>query len=115
MGVKKTCHETVTMRLASSLPYPRQVLPRKAKLAMKIGGQYMLCRIGSREMAESRPETQNAAGSRHHTHSEWCQNVPDAARRVAKEMRAGGLRHSVIKRLVDGLIDRAAACARMVT
>jgi len=35
--------------IASAWPYPRQIPPRKAKLAMKIGGQYVHHRIGERE------------------------------------------------------------------
>jgi len=100
--------------LASSLPYPRQVLPRKAKLAMKIGGQYTLYRIGLREWQKAAVELKMQPDRVITRIREWCQSVPDAARSVAKEMRAGGLRHSVIKRLVDGLTERATACAKMV-
>ncbi|MEQ1748036.1 MAG: type II toxin-antitoxin system HipA family toxin [Prosthecobacter sp.] len=100
--------------LSSALPYPRQVDPRKAKLAMKVGEQYTLIRIGTREWKKSAEQMKIDPAWIGERIREFSERIPDAARRVAKEMKSHGLRHDVTKRLVDSLTERARCCGTAI-
>lgn len=42
--------------ISSCLPYPREIPPKKAKLAMKAGGEYLLHKIGARQWEKAADE-----------------------------------------------------------
>ncbi len=98
--------------LSSALPYPKQVDLRRATLAMKIGGTYKLREIGLRQWekfaAEHRLDEEALAG-RIRTLSE---QMPEAARTVAKTLAEEGITRPVINRLVDELTSRSLDCGR---
>jgi len=96
--------------LASALPYTRQIPPRDAKLAMKVGSKYKFLDIGLNEWERFaakdridfdmvRTRILNIVGE-----------LPEAARRVGKETIGRGIKHDIIGRLVEALIVRARFC-----
>jgi len=72
--------------VASALPYPRQIPPRKAKLAMKIGGQYVHQRIGGREWRKAAEEWRIPAESIIEAISEMASAIPDAVQQAVERL-----------------------------
>ncbi len=100
--------------LSSALPYPEQVYPRHATLAMKIGGKYKLREITLREWRKCAQELRYDEATLIERIRLFAETIPDLANQVHKELRAGGIRHGVAKRLLGALLMRAAECAALV-
>lgn len=87
--------------------------PQRMRLAMKVGRHYRLDTIVLRHWWEW------AAGARLHPDAvterarEMASRLPDEAVSIAARMRARGLNHAVIDRLVDQLAGRAERVLRM--
>lgn len=96
--------------LASSLPYPRQVDPRRASLAMKVGGKYRLREIGAREWKKFSAEMKMDVLSSLEGIRSLAEALPEAAHDIGAEMRRQGLNHPVVQRLIDGIEERATEC-----
>lgn len=92
--------------LSSALPYPQQVHPRQATLAMKIGGKYKLREITVREWKKCSTELRYDEATLLDRIRSMAAMMPDAASDVSKALRAAGIRHSVCKRLVDAMRER---------
>jgi serine/threonine-protein kinase HipA len=101
--------------LASSLPYPQQIYPRHATLAMKVGNHYKLHEIGLREWKKAAKELRQDEDKLIQRIRQMAQEMPAALAEVEKEMRLGGIKHSVCKRMVAATKERAAACAKAVS
>lgn len=99
--------------LSSALPYPEQVYPRHATLAMRIGNQYKLLRIGSREWRKAATELRVDPDILRDRLQTLAQQIPTAARQVQRELKGLGIKHPVIARLVKTLTERAATAAAM--
>ena len=97
--------------LSSALPYPQQVHPRQATLAMKIGGKYKLREMTLREWRKAAAELRYDESALIDRLRHLAQSIPDAASDVHKQLRAGGIRHDVTKRLAQALQQRAVECA----
>ncbi len=95
--------------LSSALPYPQQVHPRQATLAMKIGGKYKLREITVREWRKCAAELRYDESILMDRIRSIAAMMPDAASDVSKALRAAGIRHSVCKRLVDAMRERCGA------
>jgi len=92
--------------VASILAYPR-IDPMRAKLAMKIGGEYRLRDVGWenwRQFATSIQLPQNDLLDRARTMAE---NLPDVIGSEVASAKASGLDHPVLDRLSQKLISRA--------
>jgi serine/threonine-protein kinase HipA len=98
---------------ASVLPYPRFDLER-AKLAMKIGGQYRLRSIGVREWRKLALELGLDAVAMIDRVVHMVQSIPDLTRDVASRAKAAGLEHEVIERLATRLIGRSRLCLALL-
>ena len=96
--------------LSSTLPYPRQIEPREAKLAMKIGNQYKLSAIGAREWAKFATELRIDFNALRARILNLAGSMPDIAHRVGEEIKSQGIEHDVIDRLIHDLADRARKC-----
>lgn len=101
--------------LSSALPYPQQVHPRQATLAMKIGGKYKLREMTLREWRKAAAELRYDESALIDRLRHLAQSIPDAASDVHKQLRAGGIRHDVTKRLAQALQQRAVECAKSST
>lgn len=100
--------------LSSSLPYPHQIAPRDAKLAMKIGNQYKLQAIGVREWKKFAEEQKIDFGRLAGRIRDLCVAMPDVAQAVGRNMRAEGIDHLVVERLVDSVVKRSGQCGTIL-
>ncbi len=96
--------------IASSLPYPQQVYPRNATLAMKIGNQYKIRQIGLREWKKAASELRIDHDAIRVRIVELAKQIPEAATQVQRDMKDKGITHDVIQRLVSALHERCTAC-----
>jgi len=99
--------------IASILPY-EEVDLRKAKLAMKIGGEYKVELIGLRQWQKFAREVRTNADQLVEVLISMAKHLPDevaAARALAREE---GLNNALIDRLAKQLIDRAHECQRLL-
>lgn len=100
--------------LSSTLPYARQIAPRDATLAMKIGGKYKLLAIGAREWEKSAAELRIDSEALRSRILEVAGALPDLAQKAGAEIRAEGVTHDVIGRLIDTLTERALLCEKLI-
>ncbi|MDD2708540.1 MAG: type II toxin-antitoxin system HipA family toxin [Verrucomicrobiae bacterium] len=96
--------------LASAVPYPHQIQPRKARLAMKIGNQYKLMSIGMREWKKCASELRIDFSALHARILHLTEKLPDAAWKVEQKIKNSGIKHNVIDRLAEALADRSEKC-----
>jgi serine/threonine-protein kinase HipA len=99
--------------IASILPY-EEVDLRKAKLAMKIGGEYKVSLIGLRQWQKFAREVRADADELVEALISMADQLPDevaAARALACEE---GLNNALIDRLAAQLTDRAQECQRLL-
>jgi serine/threonine-protein kinase HipA len=98
--------------IASLLPYDKQFDPFKAKLAMKVGGEYQLRHIGIRQWQKLAREIrfdgdELIAGLR-----DIAQRLPDQITAICTEAYQQGLDKPIIDRLATELVKRAEICRR---
>jgi serine/threonine-protein kinase HipA len=99
--------------IASILPYDEVDL-RKAKLAMKIGGEYKVSLIGLRQWQKFAREVRADADQLVEVLISMAKQLPDevaAARSLAREE---GLENVLVERLATQLIERAHQCLRLL-
>jgi serine/threonine-protein kinase HipA len=99
--------------LASILPY-RTISLNKAKLAMKIGGEYRLSNIGLRNWQKFAAELRLNEGLLVDRLKTMAAALPDYAATTLKELESEGVSHVTITRLPDRLKARAALCQRQL-
>jgi serine/threonine-protein kinase HipA len=97
--------------VASILPYDEIDL-RKAKLAMKIGDEYLLTYIGLREWQKLARQTRVNADELIIRLREMASQLPDEINSVRKQAHTDGLARAIVDRLAARLVDRAKACQR---
>jgi hypothetical protein len=97
--------------VASSLPYPQQVYPRHATLAMKIGNQYKVAQIGPREWKKAASELRCDEAAIRVRIVELATLIPDAVEQIRRDMKNQGITHDVLARLAASMQERCAACA----
>lgn len=100
--------------VASALPYPKEILPRKARLAMKIGGHYRLRAIGLREWKKAAAEWRVDPESLIDRIRDLADALPETAKQIAAEMKASGIRHDVVDRLAEAIAVRARQCREIL-
>lgn len=96
--------------LASSLPYPAEVNPHEAKLAMKIGSKYKIKDVVGRHWSASARELGLPPAELLERIGTMASLIPDAATRVADSMERSGIRHRVIGVLLEELAKHAEGC-----
>jgi serine/threonine-protein kinase HipA len=100
--------------LASILPYDA-FDPHKVKLAMKIGGEYLLHQIGARQWRKLARDMRLDVDAVIGRLGIMADALPDAVTEAVRRTRKEGLRHPVIDRLATRLIQRARECKRLLT
>ena len=98
--------------LASALPYPQQIYPRHATLAMKVGNHYKLREIGMREWKKAAKELRYDEDKLIQRIRKMATDLPAAALEVETELSKSGIQHSVCKRMTVAICERAEECAR---
>jgi len=86
----------------------------KARMAMSIGGEYRLDRIGPRQWRHFAAETRLNEAALIGRISEMAAALPDHLSGELRRAHAIGLRHPVLVRLRDALTERARLCARLI-
>ena len=97
--------------LASIMPYGRFDL-RRAKLAVKIGGEYGLSDIGVRQWAKLALSLRMKEEKVINDLRAMAAQIPDAASDARNRARKEGLEHNIIDRLTECLADRAGRCGK---
>jgi serine/threonine-protein kinase HipA len=100
--------------LASCLPYTRQIPPRTATLAMKIGSEYRLRRIERREWETCARELRIPAKSLLARIAEVATILPEAAERTAHALSKDGIKHPVVADLVEGIRSNTKKCVELL-
>jgi serine/threonine-protein kinase HipA len=99
--------------VATALVYPH-IDPRRVRMAMSIGGEYRLERIGVRHWHKLAVDARVDEAQLLHRISEMATALPDLLSAEIQRTRATGLDHEVLDRLMDVLAERARSCVRMV-
>ena len=99
--------------MASILPYAGIDL-QKIKLAMKIGGEYRLSRIGSRQWQKFAREMRIDADKLLESLVAMARQVPDEVDAARARAREEGLKEAIIERLAGQLAKRAGECRRIL-
>jgi serine/threonine-protein kinase HipA len=100
--------------LASILPYDALDL-RKVKLAMKVGGEYELLRIGLRQWQKLAQDVRTDGDELIDGLRTMADQLPDALSAATRRARAKGLDNPIVKRLATRLTERAKECKRLLT
>ncbi len=100
--------------LASAIPYPRSVPPRKAKLAMKIGGQYLISRIGRREWEKFAKEHRLDKDKLMEVIQSMAGILPSIAEKLDQEMRQQGISNDTTHSLAQSLSGRCKECLSQI-
>jgi serine/threonine-protein kinase HipA len=99
--------------VASILPYD-EFDTQKLKLAMKVGGEYRLGRIGLRQWQKFARETRFNADELIARLGSMARQLPDEAGDARRRAQAEGLDNAIIDRLATRLIERAGECERVL-
>lgn len=94
--------------IASTLPYPVQVSPHKAKLAMKIGSTYQLKRIEARHWLECAKQLRLPQARMMNRLEDMALRIQSLAPQVSSNLNDQGLKHAVIQKLTDSITQRSA-------
>jgi serine/threonine-protein kinase HipA len=98
--------------VASTLPYDFDL--KKLRLAMKIGGTYLLGDISPRHWNRLASSVRLDEERVRAACLDLAERLPDALADVIKTARAEGLDKAVMRRLSDALIARAANCRKLL-
>lgn len=98
--------------VASTLPYDFDL--KKLRLAMKIGGRYLLDDISLRHWRKLASSVRLDEEQVRTTCLDLAERLPDALLDVIKTARADGLDNAVLRRLSDALVVRAAHCRKLL-
>jgi serine/threonine-protein kinase HipA len=99
--------------VASILPYDALNI-QKLKLAMKIGDEYKLSRIGLRQWQKFAREARLDTDKVHDGLVRMAEQLPDFVVAVQTQTQKDGLEHAIIGRLAKQLIARARDCSRQL-
>ena len=99
--------------VASVLPYP-DFDPRRIRLAMKLGGEYLLQNIGLRQWRKLAAETRIGPEALLNRVQSMAAAIPDAASQIARQLAREGLKHSILPRLQKLLTARAIHCRKLL-
>ncbi|MBM3522865.1 MAG: type II toxin-antitoxin system HipA family toxin [Alphaproteobacteria bacterium] len=98
--------------VASTLPYDVDL--KKLRLAMKIGGRYLLDDISLRHWKKLASSVRLDEEQVRTTCLDLAERLRDALSDVIRTARADGLDHAVLQRLSDALARRAAYCRNLL-
>jgi serine/threonine-protein kinase HipA len=98
--------------LASALPYPTSLDPYRITLAMKVGGEYLVRKIGGRQWEKLAIQVRMRADEVISTATQIAERAPDVAHEVWRAVERDGLSHAILPRLADAVATRAKACLK---
>jgi len=89
--------------LASAVPYPQQIQPRKATLAMKIGSHYRIQEIRSRDWSKLARELRISPGEIVDRIGKMADRISVGTRVIAESLKKEGINHPVVDTLATSL------------
>jgi serine/threonine-protein kinase HipA len=92
--------------LASALPYS-QIDPKRAKMSMKIGGEYLFQNVFQRHWQKMAQELRLDSGFVTERLRITAEILPDQVADIEMRMKADGIDHPLIRRLAGKLTSRA--------
>jgi serine/threonine-protein kinase HipA len=95
--------------VASALPYP-DLGPPRIKLAMKIGGEYLLAKIGRRQWEKLAIELRMDEARLVARVAGLAERIPAAVRKVRRSAEQEGLSHPILARIEKDIRSRATEC-----
>jgi serine/threonine-protein kinase HipA len=98
--------------LASALPYPTSLDPYRIKLAMKVGGECLVRKIGRRQWEKLAGQVRMHADDVISTVTQMAERAPDVAQEVWRAVESNGLSPAILPRLADAVATRAQACLK---
>ena len=98
--------------LATALPYPRQIPPRKATMAMKIGSHYRIQEISRMDWEKLARELLLSPQVVLGKIMEMAERLPTAADSVALSMAENGIEHPVIRLILEKLPVHIGKCLK---
>ncbi len=114
LGAQGTVRLAPFYDLASVLPY-KGIGLEKAKLAMKIGGEYRLRNIGERNWQKFAAGLRlDATRLRERIH-EMAESLADQATPIEEKLEAEGLSHRILGQLAAKVKARAIFCHRLMS
>ena len=96
--------------IASSLPYPQQIPPRKASMAMKIGSHYKISEITGTDWKKLAKELRISPAAILERIRHMAEHIGGLAEVVAARLTDEGVAHPVISRIVDELKSHVKKC-----
>ena len=99
--------------IASALPYPK-LDRKKLKLAMKIGGEYLVEQIGIRQWLKAAKSLRLNPDALIELLLDMARRIPDEMEGLRKAARKEGLDHKLIDRLAGEVTIRAQQCTRLL-
>lgn len=98
--------------VASVLPYPKRIPLREAKLAMRIGREYSVWKIGRRHWERLAEEAGMESAAVLDRVRSIIAAIPERLAAVCDTVRESGIDHPVVRRLEAEGTRRAAACLK---
>ena len=96
--------------LASSLPYPQQIQPRKASMAMKIGSHYKISEISGTDWKKLAKELRIPPDGVLERIRDMADQIAGLSETVAATLTNEGVTHPVTNRIVDELKSHVKKC-----
>lgn len=96
--------------VASALPYPASLDPYKIKLAMKLGGEYFVRKIGRHQWENLAVQLQMDRYDLLNRVMGMAESAPDLGSEVRRAAERDGITHPVLNRLADAVATRVKAC-----
>jgi len=99
--------------LASILPYTDMNL-QKAKLAMKIGGEYLLRNIRLYHWKKMAAELRLDPEVLIHRVDDFGRQLPELAEKIRQQLFKAGLEHKILGRLTETIAERSTQCRKVL-
>lgn len=99
--------------LASILPYTDMNL-QKAKLATKIGGEYLLRNIRLYHWKKMAAELRLDPEALIHRVDDFARQLPELAEKIRQQLFKEGLEHKVLGRLTETIAERSTQCRKIL-
>jgi serine/threonine-protein kinase HipA len=114
IGARRRVRLAPLYDLGSALPYPTSMDPHKIKLAMKVGGEYLVKKIGKRQWEKLADQVQMDPDSLLVSVMQMAERAPDLANEVLRAAERDGVSHPILARLADAVASRAKACLEVL-
>jgi serine/threonine-protein kinase HipA len=100
--------------VVSALPYP-SLSPHKIKLAMRIGREYLVKKIGPRQWERLALDVRISPDDVRSRVTRITEGVAEVVHGVCQDAERAGLNHPIVQRFEETVATRAAACTRALS